>query len=56
MNGGQRGEEGGRDLILENDRSSPPLSLPRCIDLHRGDRQKCLNDVTALAFKRVDET
>lgn len=37
---GKRGKEGGKDLILENDRSSPPLSLPRCIDLHRGDRQK----------------
>lgn len=36
-----RGKKGG-DLILENDRSSPALSLPRCIDLHRGDRQKCL--------------
>lgn len=38
----RRGKKG-RDLILENDnRSLPPLSLPRCIDLHRGDRQKCL--------------
>lgn len=50
----ERRSGGGGDLILENDRSSPPLSLPRCIDLHRGDRQKCLNDVTALAFKRVE--
>lgn len=46
----------GGDMILENDRSPPLLSLPRgASTCMRGDRQKCL-DATALAFKRVDET